>query len=622
MPKNQSTAAQKARRLQAANGGAYTDVLHGLANPAAASATLRADAWLKTILNHLQELGWPASSFALEEGRYHAYSGPVSLDAGRDVDDVDAEADDADPDDPRWAGAPLWLSVIVPFEAGIGDLETVARAGAETPKEIAVRVDAELAEARRRRVQAAEPKSTTPCAICGDRYPEHHLLAIRAQADPVCPACVWDGDQRYRADLPYLAVQIDQLLNQDSSAPAGWAAVAAVLALTCGANLGRRLERELKRRRGWPLVMPRGDQPLVMPRWDQPLDQSWIWLPPREGRHPAFARLGAGASLAAITEALERHDPTVREQARRLCREAQVRWRPALWPAAIGYAVAFATQAVERDRHRKPVHVVESTSDGLSQIRAPFAVTGEASNVEGGLKELLEYLLFPLLLGHGLRDELYEPHRIYGAEPTDDRPTRAQSDARIMHEVDRATQVAVVLGQIPGVPDAKVIWDGSARPAQDGAPLGTTYPVNENIDELRQAARIQVAAQLYDEAGPAAMGADEAWARAGWWIPSDDAAHAVRQAHDFLGDQPHVDVLWAGHGGGFPAPTWVGVQVIEIFEHSTGPEDVPWMRVFDGKSLFGMGFSDVALVRRAEPAVINAGSALTDAEASTEAGTA
>ncbi|WP_329430350.1 hypothetical protein OG339_20045 [Streptosporangium sp. NBC_01495] len=64
------------------------------------------------------------------------------------------------------------------------------------------------------------------------------------------------------------------------------------------------------------------------------------------------------------------------------------------------------------------------------------------------------------------------------------------------------------------------------------------------------------------------------------------------------------------------------MQVIEIFEHSTGPEDVPWMRVFDGKSLFGMGFSDVALVRRAEPAVINAGSALTDAEASTEAGTA
>ncbi|WP_424534385.1 hypothetical protein ACOZ38_29345 [Sphaerisporangium viridialbum] len=338
------------------------------------------------------------------------------------------------------------------------------------------------------------------------------------------------------SDLPYLAVQIDRLLDHNLSARAGWAAVAAVLALTCGANLGRRLERELNRRRGWPLVMS---------RWDQPLDRSWIWLPPRERRHPAFfVHLGAGASLAAITEALERHDPTLHKQAQRLCRDAQVRWRPALWSAAIAYAVAFTTQAAERDRHRKPVHVVDSTRDGLSQIRTPFAVTGDANNVEGGLEELLEHLLFPLLLGHGLRDEPRESRRIYGAEPADDRPARSRSDARVTHERDRANQVAVVLGQIPGVPDAEVIWDGSARPAQDGAPLGATSPVNKDIDKLRQAARIQVAEQMYDDAGPIAMVADEAWSRAGWWIPADITPYAVRQAHDFLGDRPHVNVLW------------------------------------------------------------------------------
>ncbi|MCW2919267.1 MAG: hypothetical protein JWN52_7335 [Actinomycetia bacterium] len=193
-------------------------------------------------------------------------------------------------------------------------------------------------------------------------YPEHHLLATSPEGDPVCPACVWDGDQHWRADLPYLAVQIDRLVDQDLSAPAGWAAVAVVLALTCGANLGRRLERELNQRGGWPIVME---------RWDQPMDQSWIWLLPRQERHPAFAHLGAGASLAAITQALERHDPTLPTQAQRLCRDAEVAWRPALLPAAVAYAVAFTTQAAERDRHRKPVHVVDSTRDGLSEIRTP-----------------------------------------------------------------------------------------------------------------------------------------------------------------------------------------------------------------------------------------------------------
>ncbi|WP_433434905.1 hypothetical protein [Nonomuraea sp. CA-141351] len=424
---------------------------------------------------------------------------------------------------------------------------------------------------------------------------------------------MWDADQQWKADLPYLAVQIDRLLREDLSAPAGWAAVAAVLALTCGANLGRRLERELQRRRGWPLVME---------WWDQPLERSWIWLPPHERRHPAFARLGAGASLAAIIEALQRHDPTLPQQAQRLCRDAQVRWRPALWPAAIAYAAAFTTQAAERDRHRKPVHVVDSTSDGLSQIRPPFAVTGDAINVEGGLQELLEYLLFPLLLGHGLRDEPREPRCIYGIEPDDDRPERSRSDARITHEVDRANQIAVVLGQIPGVPNAQMIWDGAAPPARNGAPLGATAPVHAGISEIRQAARIQVAGQMYDEAGPIAMIADEAWERAGWWIPSDDPAYAVRQAHAFLRGRPLVNVLWAGHRGMYPEPTWIPVRVIAVNEHGTGFGDVPGLHVLNGESLLSMRLSDIALVRRADPTPINAGSAPAAAEEGTRYDTA
>jgi hypothetical protein len=98
-----------------------------------------------------------------------------------------------------------------------------------------------------------------------------------------------------------------------------------------------------------------------------------------------------------------------------------------VWNSAVAYAVAFTTQARERHRHRKPVHVVDSTSDGLALINSPFQVSGDALNVEGGVHALLEYLLFPLLLGHGLHDEPRGAARQYGATAGDSRPPRRQT---------------------------------------------------------------------------------------------------------------------------------------------------------------------------------------------------
>lgn len=577
MPKNRPTAAQRARQRQAADGGVYTDLLHSMSTPEPTST----EAWLTAIMDHLHALGWPAAACEPCDDRWRADYGPVAL---------EARCDDGDP---RGSKAPARLIVVTPPAPDGVHLGIKAFAGDESPKRIAVRVDAELAAARGRCVQGVETNSTTPCPICADRYPAHHLLATSPEGTPVCSACAWDGDNQWRADLPYLAAQIDELLNQDLAAPAGWSAVAAVLALTCGANLGRRLQRELDRR---------GEGQIATPRWDEPLDRSWLWLAPRERRHAAFAGLGAAASVAAITEALERYDPTLPQRARRVCQQEQVRWRPALWPAACAYALAFTTQSLERDRHRKPVHLVDSLSDGLSQIRAPFAVGGDALNVEAGLQQILEYLLFPLLMGHGLRDEPRdEQQRIYGATEHDTRAPRSRSDARISHELDRASQVAVVLGRIPGVPNAEVIWEGQGAPERDEIPLGSTRPVNGLIDELRQAARIQAAEQMYDAAGGIAMIADEAWSRSGRWMPADDAAHAVRQARQFLAQQPHADVLWAGPGGGLPEPRWIRVQVIEVNEHSAGAQDVPWLRVRDGDSMFGMRLCDIAVLQRAEP---------------------
>ncbi|MEW2493768.1 hypothetical protein AB0942_09495 [Streptomyces nodosus] len=153
---------------------------------------------------------------------------------------------------------------------------------------VARQLDAALGHRRLRRVQGMEKESTTPCPICGDRYPGHHLLANSPDAAPVCPACVFDQDQHYCTDVAYLAVQLDRLVFEDLSAPAGWDAVAAVLALSCGRNLGTRVEKELKER---------GDWPILLPRWNFPLERSWIWLPPVADRHAAFRRLGAGTTV-------------------------------------------------------------------------------------------------------------------------------------------------------------------------------------------------------------------------------------------------------------------------------------------------------------------------------------
>ncbi|MGX1887378.1 hypothetical protein [Streptomyces sp. NPDC055287] len=106
-------------------------------------------------------------------------------------------------------------------------------------------------------------------------------------------------------------------------------------------------------------------------------------------------------------------------------------------------------------------HVVDSTADGLSEIRS-FPVTGDAVNVECGLQELLEHVLFPMLLGHGLRDMPQEPSRLYGAVDGDDRPARQASQARISYATDPSAQLAVALGRIPGFGRGEIPFDGAA----------------------------------------------------------------------------------------------------------------------------------------------------------------
>ncbi|MFD9061173.1 hypothetical protein ACFVZ3_06610 [Kitasatospora purpeofusca] len=156
----------------------------------------------------------------------------------------------------------------------------------------------------------------------------------------------------------------------------------------------------------------------------------------------------------------------------------------------------------------------------------------------------------------------------------------------------------MLLGRIPGLPRQEVLWDGAA--AAEDAEFGPTRPVNGLVAAIREEARTQAATALYERVDRTAVGADAAWSDLGLWVPSDSAAHAVRQARTYLGGRTRVQALWAGPSGSFPKPLWVCVDVTEVHAHSTGPRnDVPWLQVWDGLSLSGMQLSDLALVRRA-----------------------
>jgi len=533
--------------------------------------------YLAAVLESLRNQGWPCHADpVLADGSYIAFGGPP---AGlRIAVSRSGSAEGADPDDHQAAhpDGPLSLEAacLASREAAAEDLNWRAD-GAQPPAVAAGQLDAALARTRLARVRKLEADSTVPCPICGDRYPAHHLLSNSPGADAACPACIFDGDQQEVTDLPHLASEIDELTRSDLAAPAGWDAVAAVLALCCGRNLGPRADRELAMS---------GFYPQLTARWRDPMQRSWIWLPPRRHRHDAFAHLGAGATIQALADALDRHKPDIRATAKSVCRDDGARWRDSVWNSAVAYAVAFTTQARERPRHRKPVHVVDSTSDGLSLIAAPFQVSGDPLNVEGGLHALLEYLLFPLLLGHGLRDEPREPGRQYGAEPGDPRPPRRRTDAHVTHSIDRSVQVANILGKnpftrIPG------IWDGPPATDPGQSPLSAARPASEPVTELRDELRTLLACELYDRDGAMHVSAGDAWSRLGWWIPADDAAQALRQARDYLTGLSELEMLWAGGPDGrWRKPRWIEASVEQVPAPGDGGDPALAIR-YDGGQL-------------------------------------
>lgn len=199
-----------------------------------------------------------------------------------------------------------------------------------------------LATARANAVAAATPDSA--CVICTEPYPKAHLLRPTvANEVAVCPACVFDDNLWMEAFPQRLALEFDRLTHADLAIPAGWTAVAAVLACAAGPAIHTALEH----------TAPPS-------HWTDPGDL-WLWLPPTN-RPPALAGLASGASLRAVTASIEAAHPNLRKQFRRQLETELNTPFPQhpdclvepLWPAAIAYAVTFATDRLERRAQRPP----------------------------------------------------------------------------------------------------------------------------------------------------------------------------------------------------------------------------------------------------------------------------
>jgi hypothetical protein len=233
-----------------------------------------------------------------------------------------------------------------------------------------------LADARAHRLEMMVDDAS--CGICGDLYPEEHLLQPHHRVPPLCPACVFDGDILARTDVASLAYQIDRLFDDDLGAPAGWAAVA--VALTAVEPVGLHSRLEAAWRRAGTLYPPAGV-------WDD-MDQQWLWRPTR-GSLSGYGDPRPGLSLPAAVAAIEKAHPHLRDETADAMGEElgeTVDIDPAVWQVVLAYVFCFATQAADRPAQRPSWHVVGSW-DNL-----PPGRLGEGWEVGGVFETVIDTL--------------------------------------------------------------------------------------------------------------------------------------------------------------------------------------------------------------------------------------
>ncbi|MEU6935636.1 hypothetical protein ABZ943_02795 [Streptomyces rubiginosohelvolus] len=155
--------------------------------------------------------------------------------------------------------------------------------------------------------------------------------------------------------------------------------------------------------------------------------------------------------------------------------------------------------------------------------------------------------------------------------------------------------------------DPEQISTASQQPPED-APLGVVTAANFQVAAWRQ----QVLNLIGEAMGTKhrvwnVKSTDQVWELDGRTVFSDVPAVALTQARRLLpravpGEGEIADIYWARPApeGHYYRPLWFRVRVWKIEDRSTGPRDVPWMRVqwADG-TLSGISFTDIVAMRRA-----------------------
>ncbi|MFF9786280.1 hypothetical protein [Streptomyces nigrescens] len=304
--------------------------------------------------------GWPVENDGFPEGgTWTGWLGPVWSMLSR-PGWRHSEADPDDPDQYDLTAVPELTFITPKIPINTGEAMVLELPGNTPVADIISKVREELAGARAAKV--SKLVNNAECSLCGDRYPATHLLpTTESDRLVLCPFCVFDGDILGSHPLR-LAYLIDELTDEDVAAPAGWAAVTALLACAAGPEFRERLEG------GGTLRLP-------LPHWFNP-DLVWVWLPPGD-LPPALHSLSPGTSLGTLVSAVETAYPDLRDRFR-----AQVAANleedeedsngederdylvEQLWPAAICYAVTAATQFRERPGGHSPWHLL---GDGFEE---------------------------------------------------------------------------------------------------------------------------------------------------------------------------------------------------------------------------------------------------------------
>lgn len=236
--------------------------------------------------------------------------------------------------------------------------ETRPVRGQTAPALVAVFGEA-LRDARSRAIASAA--DDTACTVCGAAFPDFHLMRPRAfRRAIVCPSCVFDEalEERGPAQTPLLLAQLEMAPAGEGGLPAGWAAVAVLLALVADPDDLQQGQRRVHDQ-DWPIAAGQhGTDPL----------QRWTWLP--DTPPPALAELAVGARLGAIVEAVDAAHPGLRDLAVDAYeqenadpdepsgddrRAAMTLLLEHLWPAVLAYAVSMPAQAIERAGHQHPL---------------------------------------------------------------------------------------------------------------------------------------------------------------------------------------------------------------------------------------------------------------------------